>query len=87
MEDSDKPRASRDEPLKWQYAKLGLLLPLWKMKAYSHRLIYDKGWHGGNRKKAAAPDTTTEEEWIACGLYGQPDSQHHWIRECTHPAR
>jgi hypothetical protein len=91
MRDRDGFRTQRDLPWKWQYAKVGLIDDLWKnrhtlkSKAYSYRLIYDKGWHGGNRSKANTPDALTREEWIACGLCGQPDSQHHWIRECQHP--
>ena len=48
-------------------------------------MVYDKGWHGGNRGKTEAPTTHTQEEWTACGLCGLQDSQHHWIRECKHP--
>ena len=93
MKDRDKYRAARQKPIKWQYAKVGLIDPLWKptksslkKKAYGHRLLYDKGWHGGNRSKSKPPATHTEEEWAACGLCNMPDSQHHWIRECEHPA-
>ena len=93
MRDRDDYRAKREQPIKWQYAKVGLINDLWKpeksslkKKAYGHRLIYDKGWHGGNRAKANAPEGQTVEEWTACGLCQKPDSQHHWIRECQHPA-
>jgi hypothetical protein len=93
MKDRDEYRAKRELPIKWQSAKVGLINDLWKpakstlkAKAYAYRLTYDKGWHGGNRGKSAAPDTQTEEEWAACGLCKLPDSQHHWIRECKHPA-
>jgi hypothetical protein len=92
MRDRDSYRAHRGEQPKWQYAKVGLLNDLWKLnnsslraKAYAHRMVYDKGWHGGNRGKTAAPTTHTQEEWTACGLCGLQDSQHHWIRECKHP--
>ena len=92
MRDRDRYRAQRGDPPKWQYAKVGLLNDTWKLnhsslraKAYAHRLIYDKGWHGGNRGKAPTPATNTPEEWVACGLCGMKDSQHHWIRECPHP--
>ena len=92
MMDRDDYRADRELPIKWQYAKVGLVNDLWKPNkaslkklAYGYRLIYDKGWHGGNRSKAAPPPTHTAEEWMACGLCGLPDSQHHWIRECLHP--
>ena len=52
-------------------------------KAMMHRLVYDKGWHGGNRAKSVKPDDAEIGEWIGCGDCGQPDSQHHWIRECA----
>jgi hypothetical protein len=88
MRTRDNYRADRGLPIKWQYAKVGLINDLWKpekaslrKRAFGYRLVYDKGWHGGNRGKAATPSTHTTEEWIACGLCGLPDSQHHWIRE------
>ena len=59
MMDSDDFRASRDLPIKWQYAKLGHIHDLWKpeksnskKRTYGHRPKYDKGRHGGNRSKA-----------------------------------
>ena len=49
MKDRDNFRAKREKPIKWQYAKVGLINGLWKpeksslkKKAYGHRLIYDK---------------------------------------------
>jgi len=93
MTKRDGYRAARQQPIKWQCAKVGLVQPLWKpektsllKRAYGHRLLYDKGWHGGNRGKAAPPLSHTAEEWSACGLCKKPDSQHHWIRECDHLA-
>jgi hypothetical protein len=41
------------------------------------RLIYDKGWHGGNMAKSAKPEAIDQEEWIGCGECKEPDSQHH----------
>ena len=46
------------------------------------RLIYDKGWHGGNRAKGAKPEEVEQDDWIECEECKQPDSQHHWIRKC-----
>ena len=48
-----------------------------------NRLIWDKGWHGGNRAKTMTPTHLSDEAWIGCGDCGMPDSQNHWIRECT----
>jgi len=84
MRDRDRYQAQRGNPPKWQYAKVGLLNDTWKLnhsslraKAYAHRLIYDKGWHGRNRGKAPTSTTNTPEEWVACGLCGMKDSQDH----------
>jgi len=92
MRDRDSYRAQRGDQPKRQYAKVGLLNDLWTLnhsslgaKAYAHRLVYDKEWHGGNRGKTEAPTTHTQEEWTACGLCGIKNLQHHWIRECKHP--
>lgn len=65
----------------WQLSGLSL-----RQRATLNRLLYDKGWHGGNRAKAKCPDQHTQEEWIGCDDCGQPDSQHHWIRDCDHKA-
>jgi len=92
LRDRDRFRAQRGDPPKWQYAKVGLLNDLWNLnhsslrsEFYAHRLIYDKGWHGGNRGKTVAPITHTQEDWTAYALCGMKDLQHHWIRECHHP--
>ena len=47
-----------------------------------NRIIWDKGWHGGNRAKTTTPANLSDEAWIGCGDCGMPDSQNHWIREC-----
>jgi len=52
-------------------------------QATINRLIWDKGWHGGNRAKATAPSHLAEDTWIGCGDCGKADSQNHWIRECS----
>ena len=48
------------------------------------RIIYNKGFHGGNRAK---DDSLTPEEKSnigACILCQQPDSQDHWLHTCPH---
>eukprot|EP01041_Mallomonas_annulata_P042132 gene42132-biopygen6360 len=45
------------------------------------RLIYDKGWHGGNRKKRIRMPGYKEEDAL-CVICGMADSQYHWICEC-----
>ena len=60
----------------WHPNKLSL-----SKRASTHRIVYDKGWHGGNRAKSPSPDGD-DGSWGACGLCGEPDSQDHWIRLC-----
>jgi exonuclease III len=87
--DRDIYRVRRGSEEKWQQAFLGFIEDIWKTKrlrmgklATINRLIWDRGWHGGNRAKATAPEEVAEAEWVSCGDCGAPDSQHHWIREC-----
>jgi hypothetical protein len=88
--DRDIYRLNRGEEEKWQHAHLGFIADLWKPRtlkmgklASSARILWDKGWHGGNRAKSKCPTGQQLEEWIGCGECGQPDSQSHWIRECN----
>ena len=87
--DRDIFRVKRGQDEKWQDAHLGLLEDVWKTRklkmgklATINRLIWDKGWHGGNRAKTTTPTHLSDEAWIGCGDCGMPDSQNHWIREC-----
>ena len=87
--DRDIYRVRRGGEEKWQQAFLGFIEDIWKTKrlrlgklATINRLIWDRGWHGGNRAKSSTPAEATEAEWVGCGDCGAPDSQHHWIREC-----
>jgi len=71
MRDRDSYQALRGDQPKWQCAKVGLLNNLWTLnhsslraKAYAHRLIYDKGWHGGNQGKSDSPATHTQDKWF-----------------------
>jgi len=88
--DRDIYRVKRGQDEKWQDAHLGLIEDVWKTRKHKmgkqatiNRLIWDKGWHGGNRAKSIIPNHTTEAAWIGCGDCGKTDSQNHWIRECT----
>ena len=45
-------------------------------------MIWDKGWHGGNRAKGGC--TAEEAECVMCG--DPNDSQRHWMVECGHIA-
>ena len=45
------------------------------------RVIWDKGWHGGNIAKGKC-----EEEDTKCVLCGCEDGQRHWMVECGHAA-
>jgi hypothetical protein len=87
--DRDIFRVGRGLEEKWQDVHLGFIEDVWNTKklkmgkmATVNRLIWDRGWHGGNRAKTICPAETTKEEWISCGECGKPDSQNHWIREC-----
>jgi hypothetical protein len=87
----DDYRLKRGDGIKWQYAHMGLVEDIWhparlplSKRASVHRLLYDKGFHGGNRAKIRTPVDVDEEAWIGCGMCGEPDSQHHWIRSCQH---
>ena len=87
--DRDIYRVRRGLEEKWQEVHLGFIEDVWKTRklrmgklATMNRLLWDRGWHGGNRTKTTCPAGATEEEWISCGDCGQPDSQNHWIREC-----
>jgi hypothetical protein len=87
--DRDIFRVGRGLEEKWQDVHLGFIEDVWNTKklkmgkmATVNRLIWDRGWHGGNRAKTICPAGTTEEEWVSCGECGKPDSQNHWIREC-----
>ena len=93
LQNRDAIRINRGEGFKWHSAHYGLIADVWQLSGLSlrqratlNRLLYDKGWHGGNRAKAKCPDQHTQEEWIGCDDCGQPDSQHHWIRDCDHKA-
>jgi hypothetical protein len=88
--DRDIYRIKRGQEEKWQEAYLGLIEDVWKTRklqmgkqATINRLIWDKGWHGGNRAKATTPSHLAEDAWVGCGDCGKADSQNHWIRECT----
>ena len=48
-------------------------------KARRVRVIWDKGWHGGNQAKGKC-----EEEDKLCNLCSLPDSERHWIIGCAH---
>jgi len=87
--DRDIYRGKRGLDEKWQDAHLGLIEDVWKTRklrmgkqATINRLIWDKGWQGGNRAKVTTLSHLAEDVWIGCGDCGKTDSQNHWIREC-----
>ena len=57
-------------------------------RAAAVRIIYDKGWHGGNRIKEGyyKRQNNTLTALQECYTCGQPDSQEHWICYCPHPS-
>ena len=47
------------------------------------RVIYDEGYHGGNRSeddKLTQPERLETEKCLLCGL---PDSADHWLHKCS----
>jgi hypothetical protein len=49
------------------------------------RIIYDKGWHGGNRAKDESLSIDEKSLTGKCRLCNQQDSAAHWLHMC--PAR
>ena len=47
------------------------------------RVMYDKGYHGGNRAKNDGLTPEEKEKAGQCLLCGQPDSQDHWLHHCA----
>jgi hypothetical protein len=61
--DRDMYRIKRGQDEKWQDVHLGLIEDVWKTRklkmgkqATINRLIWDKGWHRGNRAKSITPN-------------------------------
>ena len=50
------------------------------------RIIFDKGYHGGNRAKNDRLTDSERTATRACVLCGLPDSQDHWLHSCDFPA-
>ena len=48
------------------------------------RIIYNKGYHGGNRAKDESLSPEEKSKAEQCLLCGQPDSQDHWLHTCPH---
>jgi len=88
MTQRDGYRAKRGAPSKWQGADMGMIEHIWhpnkhslSKRASTHRIVYDKGWHGGNRAKASS-SAGDDDTCGACDHCGEPDLQDHWIRSC-----
>ena len=89
LADRDGYRAARGKPPIWVGTKPAFASLQYKLDK-SHRgdmgrrvkIIWDKGWHGGNIGKS----DKAELEDTLCVLCGQPDGQRHWILECEHAA-
>ena len=54
------------------------------MAASKIRIIYDKGYHGGNRAKDDKLSMHDRLQTQACLLCHRPDSQDHWLHSCPH---
>ena len=48
------------------------------------RIIFDKGWHGGNRRKGF-PNGLEQDLAGRCEICLRQDSQYHWLSECCYP--
>jgi len=51
-------------------------------RAKMTKIIFDWGYHGGNRHKKK----TLKSNEQACDFCQLPDSNFHWMSDCTHPA-
>jgi hypothetical protein len=85
--DRDGYRAMRGEPPIWDGTKAAFASLQFQLNKTSRgdrgrrvRIIWDKGWHGGNIAKSGK----AEVEDTLCVLCGMPDGQRHWLVECTH---
>ena len=47
------------------------------------KIIFDWGYHGGNRNKKKSLNSKNEQ---SCDFCQRPDSNLHWMSDCTHPA-
>ena len=84
----DEYRAERGDPPVWAGTKVAFAARQYQLEdnprgelARRVRVIWDKGWHGGNKAKGGC--TEEEAECVMCGL---PDGQRHWMVECGHAA-
>ena len=83
LKDRDGYRAQRGAPAIWENTKVAFATRQYELKdsargerARRVRVIWDKGWHGGNRAKGDC-----EEEDTKGVLCGEVDGQRHWIDE------
>ena len=88
LKDRDGYRAQRGAPAIWENTKVAFATRQYELKdsargerARRVRVIWDKGWHGGNRAKGDC-----EEEETKCVLCGEVDGQRHWMVECEYDA-
>ena len=88
LKDRDGYRAQRGAPAIWENTKVAFATRQYELKdsargerARRVRVIWDKGWHGGNRAKGDC-----EEEDTKCVLCGEVDGQRHWMVECEYDA-
>jgi hypothetical protein len=84
----DEYRAERGAPPVWVGTKVTFAARQYQLKeaprgemARRGKVIWDKGWHGGNKAKG---DCTEED--AKCVMCGEVDSQRHWMIECEHAA-
>ena len=92
LQERDAFREARGESPVWQLdssmAHAALMYGLRKAPSNSAstiiRLIYDKGYHGGNRAKNKSLSTSDREQTRKCCLCQMPESQNHWLHECNH---
>jgi hypothetical protein len=88
LKDRDGYRAQRGAEPIWEGTKTEFSAIQYELttqprgeKARRVRVIWDKGWHGGNIAKG-----NCEEEETKCVLCGEVDGQRHWMIECGHVA-
>ena len=91
LQDRDNHRTNRSEPPFWTNNSLRYTCNVFRTSSTPMsslpplcRLIYDKHWHGRNRRKDDALSSQEQEETGKCILCNSPDSQEHTFQHCTH---
>ena len=78
----DLPKWEKDSSMPHSASVYGLKQTHSNSLSTKIRIIYDKGYHGGNRAKNTSITLAEREIARTCRLCQKPDSQDHWLQEC-----